>query len=54
MGRLFLIAVAADLIFQAIGLHQFHLIHAVLFALVLALPTYLVARGLTNRIAQRA
>jgi hypothetical protein len=54
VGRLFLIAVAADLIFQAIDLHQFHLIHALLFALVLALPTYLVARGLTNRVARRA
>lgn len=53
VGRLFLIAVAADLIFQAIDLHQVRLVHAILFALLLALPTYLVARGLTNRIARR-
>ena len=53
VGRLFLIAVAADLIYQGIALHQVHLLHALMFALVLALPTYLVARGLTNRIARR-
>jgi hypothetical protein len=53
VGRLFLIAVVADLIYQAIALHQVHLIHAVLFALLLALPTYLATRGLTNRIARQ-
>ncbi len=53
VGRLFLIAVAADLIYQGIALHQVHLLHALFFALILALPAYLVTRGLTNRVARR-
>lgn len=54
VGRLFLIAVVADLIFQALALHHVRLLHAVLFALLLAVPTYFAARALTNRIARRA
>jgi hypothetical protein len=54
VGRLFLIAVVADLIYQALALHQARLIHAVLFALLLAVPTYLAARALTNRFARRS
>lgn len=53
IGRLFLIAVAVDVIYQIIVFRTVHPLQALVVAALLALPTYVIARGLTNRIARR-
>jgi hypothetical protein len=53
IGRLFLIAVAADLIYQLIAFRTIHPGQGLIAALILAVPTYILTRGPTNRIARR-
>lgn len=53
IGRLFLIAVAVDVIYQIIVFRTLYPLQALVVAALLALPTYVVVRGLTNRIARR-
>lgn len=53
IGRLFLIAVAVDVIYQIIVFRTVYPVQALVVAALLALPTYVVARGLTNRVARR-
>jgi hypothetical protein len=51
IGKVFILAVALDCIYQAIELHWIHLFEAILVALLLAIIPYLLVRGPVNRIA---
>lgn len=51
IGRLFILAVVLDCIYQAIELHWIYLSDAILVALLLAIIPYLLVRGPVNRIA---
>ena len=53
IGRLYLLAVIIDVIFQYVVSRSVDLVQALAIAAILAFPAYLVARGLTNRIARR-
>jgi hypothetical protein len=52
--RLFVVAVAMDVIYQIIVFHTVYPIQALVVAAILAIPTYVFTRGLTNRIARWA
>lgn len=49
--KVFLVAVILDLIYQVIALPGLYPLQKVIVAIVLAIVPYVVARGLTNRIA---
>lgn len=49
VGKLFLVAVALDVVYQIIVLHWIYPIQTLIVATVLAIVPYLVVRGLTNR-----
>lgn len=49
IGKLFLVAVVLDIIYQIIALHWIYPIQTLIVATVLAIVPYLVFRGLTNR-----
>jgi hypothetical protein len=49
VGRLFLIGIALDLIYQLIVLHTIRPGQSLIVATVLAILPYLIVRGLTNR-----
>jgi hypothetical protein len=49
IGRLFLIAIALDLIYQLIDFHTIRPGQSLFVATVLAILPYLIVRGLTNR-----
>ena len=51
IGKVFILAVALDCIYQAIELHWIYLFEAILVALLLAIIPYLLVRGPVNRIA---
>ena len=53
MGKLFLVAVVLDVIYQIIVLHGVYAGQLLIVATTLAIVPYLVVRGLTNRIASR-
>ncbi len=53
IGRLFIIAVVADLAYQLIANHRIHPGQGLVAALILAVPTYILTRGPTNRIVRR-
>jgi hypothetical protein len=50
--RLFAVAVAMDVIYQIIVFHTLYPIQALVVAAILAIPTYVFSRGLTNRFAR--
>ena len=50
-GRLFLVAVALDCIYQSVVLHWIHPLQAIVVAAFLAIIPYVLARGPVNRIA---
>lgn len=52
IGRLFLVGVALDLVYQLIAFHEIRLGQAFLVAFVLAVLPYLLVRSLTNRIVR--
>lgn len=54
IGRLFLIAVVADLLFQLIANHRIHPGQGLIAAILLAVPAYLLTRGPTRRLASRS
>ncbi len=49
IGKLFLVAVILDAIYQAIVLRWFYPMQTLIVATILAIVPYLVVRGLTNR-----
>lgn len=53
VGRVFLLALAMDVIYQLIVLHFVYPGEAVIVAIVLAIVPYLVLRGLVTRAARR-
>jgi hypothetical protein len=53
VGKLFLVAVVLDVIYQIVVLHYVHSLQTLIVATTLAMVPYLVVRGLTNRIAAR-
>jgi len=50
VGRVFLIAVAFDLVYEAVALHAFRPGEAAIMGVVLAIVPYLLFRSLVNRI----
>jgi hypothetical protein len=48
--RLFAVAITMDVIYQIIVFHTVYPIQALVVAAILAIPTYVFTRGLTNRI----
>jgi hypothetical protein len=53
IARVFVLAAAIDLIYQAAVLRWFYPLEALVVAAVAAIVPYLLARGLTNRLARR-
>lgn len=53
IGRLFLIALVADLLFQLIANHRIHPGQGLIAAILLAVPAYVLTRGATGRFAPR-
>ena len=53
VGKLFLVAVVLDIVYQLIALRWFYPVQTLIVAVVLAIVPYLVFRGLANRIGQR-
>ncbi len=53
IGRVFLLALAIDLVYQIIVLRFVYVGEAIIVALVLALVPYLILRGPVNRLARR-
>jgi hypothetical protein len=50
IGKLFLVGVALDVVYQLIVFHGIRPVQSLMVATVLAVLPYLVVRGLTNRI----
>ena len=53
VGRVFVLAIGIDLIYQATVLHAFRPGEAVFLGIVLAIVPYLIFRGVVNRILRR-
>jgi len=53
VGRVFILAVILDAIYQAYVLHFFYVGEAIIVAIILAIVPYLVLRGIVTRIARR-
>src|SRR5215469_10522440 len=53
VGRVFLLALALDVVYQLIVLHFVYPGEAIIVAVVLAIVPYLVLRGIVTRIARR-
>jgi len=53
VGRVFLLALALDIVYQLIVLHFVYPGEAIIVAVVLAIVPYLVLRGIVTRIARR-
>ena len=53
VGRVFILALILDAIYQAYELHFFYLGEAMIVAIVLAIVPYLVFRGLVTRFARK-
>ncbi len=53
VGKLFLVALVLDVVYQIIVLRWLYPVQVLIVATVLAIVPYLVVRGLTNRIARR-
>jgi hypothetical protein len=51
--QLFVVAITMDVIYQIIVFHTVYPIQALVVAAILAIPTYVFTRGLTNRISRR-
>lgn len=53
VGRVFLLALAMDVVYQLIVLHFVYPGEAIIVAVVLAIAPYLILRGAVTRIARR-
>lgn len=53
VGRVFILALVLDAIYQAYVLHFVYLGEAIIVAIVLAIVPYLILRGLVTRIARK-
>ena len=52
VGRLYGLAVLIDVIYQMLVFRTVHVLQALAVAAILAFPTYLLLRGLTNRVVR--
>lgn len=52
VGRLYGLAVLTDVIYQVLVFRTVHVLQALAVAAILAFPTYLLLRGLTNRVVR--
>jgi hypothetical protein len=52
VGRLYVLAVVMDVIYQVIVFGTVHILQSLVVAAILAFPTYVILRGLTNRVAR--
>ena len=52
IGKVFILAMVLDAVYQAIALHGFHLLQALIVAIVVAALPYALLRGPVNRIAR--
>jgi hypothetical protein len=52
VGRLYIVAVVMDIIYQVIVFGTVHVLQSLIVAAILAFPTYVIVRGVTNRIVQ--
>jgi hypothetical protein len=53
IGRVFILALILDALYQGIVLHFFYLGEAIIVAIVLAIVPYVILRGIVRRIASR-
>jgi hypothetical protein len=53
IGRVFILALILDAIYQAIQLHFFYLGEAIIVAIVLAIIPYIILRGIVRRVARK-
>jgi hypothetical protein len=53
IGKLFMMALLLDAIYQITQFHAFHPIQSLIVAVVLAILPYIALRGIANRIARR-
>jgi hypothetical protein len=53
VGKLFIAAVGVDIVYEIIVFGRIFPAQSIIVACVLAIPTYLVVRGPTNRVAQK-
>jgi hypothetical protein len=53
VGRVFILAIVLDAIYQVYVLHFFYVGEAIIVALVLAIVPYLILRGIVTRLARK-
>lgn len=53
ISKVFIVAVVLDLVYQAIALHTFHILDALVVACLLALLPYVLLRGPANRLMRQ-
>jgi hypothetical protein len=53
VGRVFILAVVLDVVYQIIELHFVYVGEAIIVAIILAILPYLIVRGLVTRLARR-
>ena len=53
IGRVFILALILDAIYQGIVLHFFYLGEAIIVAIVLAIVPYLILRGIVTRLTRK-
>jgi hypothetical protein len=54
VGKVFILAIVLDVIYQVIELHFVYVGEAIIVAIILAILPYLILRGIVTRIARRA
>ena len=52
IGKVFVIAVLLDTVYQIVALHQFRIVQTLLVAFVLAILPYVIVRGPVSRLAR--
>jgi hypothetical protein len=53
VGKIFVLAVVLDIVYQLLVLHELHPLQTVVVATILAIVPYLIFRGPVNRIVRR-
>ena len=53
VGRVFILALILDAIYQGIVLHFFYLGEAIIVAIILAIVPYIILRGIVTRLARK-
>ena len=53
IGKIFMIAIGLDVVYQIVALHSFRWLQTLIVAVVLAVLPYVILRGIVNRLAQK-